>query len=360
MEHRFERLKEDSPGVESIVADALKTVARGDSLDAHRAETFMNLLMEGHATPVQTAGLLAAMAVRGESVDEIVGFARAMRSHSVRLHAPLGVIDTCGTGGDGADTFNISTAAAFVCAAAGVPVAKHGNRAVSSRSGSADVLAALGARIDLDLASAAQCLRDTNLCFLFAQSYHPAMKHAAEPRKQLGFRTIFNILGPLTNPADAKRQVIGVFQPGLVDKVAHALLALGSTHALVVHGAGGLDEISLAGDTMVAEVKDGVVRTYTLRPEQVGLEGAEVQSVVGGDARENAAMIQSILEGMRGPRRDIVLFNAGAALYVSGKAASIEEGVQLAAHAIDSGRALQTLGAFIAATNATQTAEVAQ
>ncbi|MDQ0188545.1 anthranilate phosphoribosyltransferase [Alicyclobacillus cycloheptanicus] len=343
-----------------FVSDVLKSVARGETLDETRAESFMNLLMEGQTTPVQTAGLLAAMAVRGETVEEIVGFARAMRNHSLRLNAPDRVIDTCGTGGDGADTFNISTASAFVCAAAGAPVAKHGNRAVSSRSGSADVLQALGAEINLDVSAAELCLRDVNLCFLFAQSYHPAMKYAAEPRKQLGFRTIFNILGPLTNPANAKRQVVGVFQPSLVPKVAHALLRLGSEHALVVHGAGGLDEISIAGETRVAEVKDGEVREYTIHPEMFGLPISDLSHVVGGDARENAEIIRALLAGERSPRRDIVLLNAGAALYVAGRVATLQDGVIRAAETIDAGAAARTLRQFVLATRQYQAAEVAQ
>ncbi|WDL97204.1 anthranilate phosphoribosyltransferase [Alicyclobacillus sp. ALC3] len=336
---------------DGFVSEVLKAVARGESLTAGRAECFMDRLMEGKTTAVQTAGLLAAMAVRGETVDEIVGFARAMRSHGLCMDAPQGVIDTCGTGGDGADTFNISTAAAVVAAAAGLPVAKHGNRAVSSKSGSADVLVALGARIDLDVVAAAHCLEESNLCFLFAQHYHPAMKHAAEPRKQLGFRTIFNILGPLTNPAHAKRQVIGVFQPALVSKVARALLELGSEHAMVVHGAGGLDEISLAGETLVAEVKDGTVREYTIHPTQFGLAQAPVEYVTGADASANAAIIRAILSGQQGAKRDIVVLNAGAALYVGGTVATLDEGVALAAKVIDSGSAEQTLEAFISATH---------
>lgn len=346
---------------ETFVSDVLKAVARGECLDEQRAEAFMNLLMEGKTTPVQTAGLLAAMAVRGESVEEIVGFARAMRSHALHLNSPADVTDTCGTGGDGADTFNISTASAVVCAAAGVPVAKHGNRAVSSKSGSADVLLALGARIDLDVPAALRCLEDTNLCFLFAQHYHPAMKHAAEPRKQLGFRTIFNILGPLTNPAGAKRQVIGVFQPALVSTVAHALVALGSEHALVVHGAGGLDEVSIAGETLVAEVTNKTVHEYTIHPAQFGLSVAPVASVAGGNAEENAAIVRAVLTGCSGPQRDIVLLNAGAALFASGKATSLATGVALAASVIDSGAAARTLEDFIAATHSyAQTEEVAQ
>jgi len=343
----------------AIVFDVLKTVGRGNALTVDAAEAFMDELMAGNTTGIQTAAVLAAMAVRGETVEEIVGFARAMRNHSIHMNAPVDVVDTCGTGGDGADTFNISTTAAILAAAAGVPIAKHGNRAASSKSGSADVLTALGARIDLTVEAGLQCLFDTNLCFLFAQLYHPAMKHAAEPRKQLGFRTIFNILGPLTNPAHAKRQVLGVFREDLVTKVADALLALGSEHVMVVHGAGGIDEISLQGETTVAEVLDGRVHTYTICPEDVGLARAPVAALAGGDAMVNADILQRILAGEKGPRRDVVVFNAGATLYVAGIAPDIETGVRLAEQTIDDGRALQRLHQYIAMTQRLSPSEVA-
>lgn len=344
----------------SFVADVLKSVSRGDTLSAETAEAFMDRLMTGETTPIQTAGLLAAMTVRGETVDEIVGFARSMRNHAVPLNLPYEVVDTCGTGGDGADTFNISTAAAFVSAAAGVPIAKHGNRAVSSRSGSADVLQALGARIDLDELEAKECLDATKLCFLFAPSYHPAMKHAVEPRKQLGFRTIFNILGPLTNPAQANRQVLGVFRADLVSKVAEALKQLGTKHALVVHGAGGLDELSLSGETLVAEVKDGQVREYVVSPTEFGLREAALKEIVGGDAAYNADVLRRVFSGEKGPQRDIVVLNAGAALNVGGVSASIDEGVKQASQIIDSGKVLETLNHFIKTTHQVARTEVAQ
>lgn len=346
--------------MQTSVQEVLKTVASGESLSQEIAESFMNELMSGQVTPVQTAGLLAAMAVRGETVDEIVGFARAMRSHAIALQVPFDVVDTCGTGGDGAKTFNISTGAAFVGAAAGIPIAKHGNRAVSSRSGSADVLAALGAEIDLTAIEALSCLEDTGLCFLFAQAYHPAMKHAAEARKQLGFRTIFNILGPLTNPAGATKQVLGVFQPHLVESVGKALLQLGTRRAMVVHGGGGIDELSLQGPNLVAEVVDGTIHHYTLSPEDCGLEKSDLAALEGGDANENAAILRSIFTGEKGPRRDVILLNAAAVLYVGDKVSSIQEGVTLAAELIDSGRALQTMQRFIAATKEHPHAEVAQ
>lgn len=344
----------------NFITDVLQTVAKGQVLDVQTAEDFMRSLMSGQITAVQTAGLLSGMAVRGEAVSEIVGFARAMRNQSVHLNAPRSVVDTCGTGGDGSNTFNISTAAAVVAAASGVPMAKHGNRAVSSRSGSADVLTALGARVNLSTDEALSCLNETNLCFLFAQSYHPAMKHAAEPRRQLGFRTIFNILGPLTNPAGAKRQVVGVFKPELVDKVAEALLELGTEHALVVHGAGGIDEFSLQGETLVAEVKQSSIRRYTVTPGESGLKTADVSELVGGDAEANAAIIQSVLSGKTGPCRDVVLLNASAVLYVAGRVTTLREGVTVAAAVIDSGAAARTLESFVHASHHCGVAEVAQ
>ncbi|MCL6453823.1 MAG: anthranilate phosphoribosyltransferase [Alicyclobacillus sp.] len=334
------------------MTDVLKHVARGQSLSADVAAAFMDRLMQGEISPVQTAGLLAAMAVRGETVDEIVGFARAMRAHSRRLETPLEVVDTCGTGGDGGGTFNISTAAAIVASAGGVPIAKHGNRAVSSRSGSADVLQALGARIDLDEDEAAACLAQTNLCFLFAQTFHPAMKHAAEPRKQLGFRTIFNVLGPLTNPAGATRQVLGVYQAELVEKLAAALVELGAKHALVVHGDGGIDEFSLQGPTVYAEVRNGKVTTGVCTPEMFGLQRAPVAAVQGGDAVQNAEVIRRVLHGEEGPCRDIVALNAGAVLYVGGRADSLAAGVAAAQALMESGRARDQLERFVRTTHA--------
>lgn len=344
----------------AFISDVLKQVARGESLSADAAEAFMNLLMSGDISPVQTAGLLAAMTVRGETVAEIVGFARAMRANGRHMTTTDDVVDTCGTGGDGSNTFNISTAAALVASAAGVPIAKHGNRAASSKSGSADVLAALGVQIDLDELEALECLHQVQLCFLFAQTFHPAMKHAAEPRKQLGFHTIFNLLGPLTNPAGATRQVLGVYRPELVEKIAEVLLQLGTEHALVVHGAGGVDELSIQGPTKFAEVKEGHIQVGEITPEDVGLARAPIASVMGGDAVENAALIRQVLAGRLGPHRDIVVFNAGAALYVAGKADSIHTGVTQAIQVIDSGRAHEQLQRFVEATRTVRRTEVVQ
>lgn len=343
-----------------LTNDVLKSVATGNTLSVETAELFMNALMEGEITPVQTAAMLAAMAVRGETTEEIVGFARAMRKNSLHVRPPFDVLDTCGTGGDGGNTFNISTATAFVCAAAGVKVAKHGNRAVSSKSGSADVLAALGANIHLSTSEAVECLETSNLCFLFAQHYHPAMKYAAEPRKQLGFRTIFNILGPLTNPAGAAYQVVGVFRPDLVEKVANALLQLGTQHALVVHGAGGIDEISIQGLTTVAEVAHGRVTQYTIHPSDFGFDVAPLSAIEGGDALQCAEILRSVFDGEKGPRRDVVQLNAGAALYVSGKTSTIADGVTLAGKLLDTGMVKQALAEYVAASNRYVREEVAQ
>lgn len=343
-----------------LVSEVLKYVGTGRTLNVHLAEDFMNELMSGNVTPVQTAAVLAALAVRGETTDEITGFARAMRSHSISKRLPFETIDTCGTGGDGASTFNISTATAIVCAAAGLKVAKHGNRAVSSKSGSADVLSALGARVDLDVLGAVYTLVETNLCFLFAPTFHPAMKYAAEARKQLGFRTAFNVLGPLTNPLQASRQVLGVYKPELVPIVAASLASLGTKHAFVVHGAGGIDEFSITGDSFVAEVIEGQVREFHIHPTDVGLRTSPLTSIVGENAVENARIITQVLEGTAGGPRDVVVYNSGAALYVGGASSSFADGVRLAQATIDSGRALNTLKKFVAATQNYSLSEVAQ
>lgn len=341
---------------------ALQTVISGGTLSADEAEAAMERIMTGEATQAQIASLLTALRMRGETVEEITGFARAMRRFSTKVESSLGgLVDTCGTGGDGAETFNISTTASFVAAAAGVPIAKHGNRAVSSKAGSADVLQMLGVEIALTEEQAAYCLEQIGIAFLFAQSYHPAMKHAIAPRRELGFRTVFNVLGPLTNPAGTKRQVIGTFHRDLVDKMAHVLAALGTEHALVVHGHDGLDEITVTGPTQVAEVRDGrVVRTFTITPEEVGLGRYAIEELRGGDAHLNASITQSVLQGELGAPRDIVLLNAAATIYVAGLAATIQEGVVLAKQAIDSGRANQVLQQLVHITQrVTQAKELA-
>ncbi len=334
-----------------MIKRALQTVIGGNTLDRELAETTMRQIMAGEATGSQIAALLTALRMRGETVEEITGFAAAMRSFVTPVPSGLtGLVDTCGTGGDGAETFNISTTASFIAAAAGVKIAKHGNRSVSSRSGSADVLQALGVSIDLLPEQAAACLEQVGLVFLFAQLYHPAMKHAIGPRRELGFRTVFNVLGPLTNPAGTKRQVIGTFGADLVEKMAYALADLGAEHALVVHGEDGLDEITVTGASKIAEVRQGkVVRVFALTPEEVGLARCSIEEIRGGDAQENAAILLQILQGKRGGARDIAVLNAAATLYVAGMAHSIEQGVQLAQEAIDSGRALDRLHLLVQA-----------
>lgn len=301
----------------------------------------MERVMEGEVTPTQLGGFLAALRLKGETVDEIVGGARVMREKSlkVRFRAPL-VMDTCGTGGDGSNTFNISTTVAFVLAAAGIPVAKHGNRAMSSRCGSADVLEALGIKVDLPPERVAQCLETAGIGFMYAPVYHHSMKHAAGPRRELGFRTIFNMLGPLTNPAGANCQLLGVYHPDLTAVFARVLQRLGSHRAMVVHGAGGMDELSLDGDNHVSMLRDGRIDTFKVSASEVGLEPAANQELKGGDARQNAAIIENILNGSeKGPKLDAVLLNAAAGLFISGKARDMKDGVKLARGLIEDGSA---------------------
>ncbi len=335
-----------------MIKELLARVVDGEKLDHEEAHSAMRLIMRGEATPAQIAGFLVALRIRGETVDEIAGFAAAMRgaANPVDLET-RGLVDTCGTGGDGADTFNISTAAALVAAAAGVPIAKHGNRAVSSACGSADVLEALGVTLVADQASLRRSLADAGIAFLFAPSQHPAMKHAVGPRRELGLRTVFNLLGPLTNPAGARRQVVGVYDSALVRPLAEVLGQLGAAHAMVVHGAGNMDELSLLGATEVAEWDGDQVRMYSVTPEEVGLTGARAQDLAGGSAADNATIVRSVLAGEPGPRRDIVLLNAGAALQVGGVAGTLVQGVDAAANAIDTGAASTTLKRLVAATS---------
>jgi anthranilate phosphoribosyltransferase len=300
--------------------------------------------MEGGATPAQIAAFLIALRSKGETIEEITGCARVMRDKATRIRAPYpNVIDTCGTGGDGSQTFNISTTAAFVVAGTGVPVAKHGNRAMSSRCGSADLLQALGVAIELSPEGAETCLAEVGITFLFAPLFHSAMKHAIGPRREIGVRTIFNILGPLTNPAGAKRQLLGVSQRRFAEPMARVLGNLGSTRAIVVHGADGLDEITITGETHITSLEAGRIASYTIAPEQFGIRRAPLGAIAGGDAPQNADITTAVLEGKPGPHRDVVLLNAAAALVVAGTAADLEAGLQLAAQAIDSGAALEKL-----------------
>jgi anthranilate phosphoribosyltransferase len=333
------------------LAGALERLARSERLSRRQMRLAMDAIMSGEATPAQIGAFLMGLRIRGETLEEIAGAADSLRAHARRIvpdRAPL--LDTCGTGGDGSGTFNISTTAAFVVAGAGVAVAKHGNRSVSSRCGSADVLEAMGARIDLPPEGTQACLEATGVGFLYAPLHHGAMRHAAAVRKDLGLRTLFNLLGPLCNPAGAGHQLMGVYDPALTEPLARVLGMLGSAGAMVVHGAGGLDEISLAGPTQVAELRDGEVSTYTLTPGDYGIPTATMEALHGGDAVENAAIVREVLDGVPGPRLDVVLLNAGAALAVAEKAPSIEEGIALARGAVASGKARESCDAFIAFT----------
>ena len=324
-------------------------VSHGRSLSEDEAAAVMRDIMSGDATPTQIGAFLVALRAKGETVDEITGMARVMREHSLAVPTAglSGLVDTCGTGGDASGTFNVSTAAAFVVAAAGGRVAKHGNRAMTSACGSADVLEALGAKIDLNPEQVAQCIRDVGFGFMFAQTFHPAMKHVAGPRREIGIRTVFNILGPLTTPAGAAHQLLGVARPELAPLLAEALRRLGARHALVVHGHGGLDELSLSGQSTVHELRDGALREYTVSPKEVGLAEAPNEAVRGGSAEENAAALSAVLDGKPGPLRDITLLNAAAALAAADLASDINEGVRLAARAVDSGAARDKLAAFV-------------
>lgn len=324
-----------------LVRAAIAQVMRGRSLNAAEAHLAMGSVMDGEATQAQLAGLLLVLRMRGETVDELTGFAQAMRERVIAVEAPIGAVDTCGTGGDGASTFNISTGAALVVAAAGVPVAKHGNRAVTSASGSADVLEALGIAVDLGPADAAHAIRRHGFAFLFAPAYHPAMRHAGPVRRELGTPTAFNLLGPMTNPAGVRRQVIGVADPTAAAKVAHVLHRLGAERALVVHG-DGIDELPLDGSGVIYDVSPLGVRRRRLDSAALGLRRADSAELRGGDAARNAQIIESVLDGAPGAARDAVLLNAGAALVAAGRARRLREGVRLAAVTIDSGKT-QTL-----------------
>ena len=327
-----------------MLSATLEKLSRGEHLSAAEGEEVLNQIMTGQSSPAQIGAFLMALRMKGETPEEICGFARTMRRHCVRIStAREDVVDTCGTGGDALETFNISTAAAIVAAAAGVPVAKHGNRSVSSACGSADVLTALGVNIDLSPEAVARCIDEIGIGFLFAPNLHPAMKHAIGPRREMGIRTVFNLLGPLTNPAGARRQLLGVFAEDWVRPMAEALQQLGSERAMIVYGRDGIDEISTLGETAVAELADGQVRTYTLTVEDLGVEPASAAELSGGTPEESAELLRAVLAGKTGPRYDIVLANAGAAIYVGGSADSIREGMQQAAEAINSGAALAKL-----------------
>jgi len=319
--------------------EVLWRLVAGESLSREETEELFGALMDGQVSEPIKAALLVALRMKGEAVSEISGAAAAMRRRVIPIpHTSEGIVDTCGTGGDGRGTFNISTAAALVAAAAGVSVAKHGNRSVSSKSGSADVLAALGVRIEIDPATAGQALDTVGITFLFAPLLHPAMREVMPVRRELGMRTIFNVLGPLTNPAGARRQVMGVYSQTLVEPIGQVLRDLGAEHALVVHG-DGLDEITTTGPTTVSEVRDGEVRTYTLEPERFGLRRVRVEDLAGGMPEDNAALMHRVFGGESGPLADVTALNAGAAVYVAGLAPSLEEGVETALDILASGAA---------------------
>jgi len=335
-----------------MFAPLIEKLLRREDLSETEAAAVMQEVMEGRTSPPALAGLLTALAMKGERPPEIVGFARVMREHAVRIgYAPPQVFDTCGTGGDRSGTFNISSAAALVVAACGVPVAKHGNRSVSSRCGSADVFEALGVNVAAGPAVVERTLREAGIAFFFAPTFHPSMRHAGPTRKDLGIRTAFNLLGPLTNPAGARRQIVGVPRADLTDLLARSLLLLGSEHAWVVHGADGIDELSTTGHTRVAEVRDGTIHTFYVHPGQFGLARAAADDLRGGDATDNAAIVRGVLAGVAGPARDVVLLNAGAALAVAGRATDVRTGIGLAADAIDSGAARATLEAMVRLSN---------
>lgn len=326
-----------------MIKEAISMLISGQSLTEEQAAQVMDEIMDGKASPAQIGAFLTALRLKGETVEEIVGLAKTMREKAIPVNTSAQVVDTCGTGGDNSNTFNISTAAALVAAAAGIKIAKHGNRAMSSHCGSADVLEALGVRIDLTAEQVAKCIEEIGIGFLFAPLFHPAMKHVAATRREIGIRTVFNILGPLTNPARTKAQVLGVADISLLEKLSAALIKLGCHHALVIHGEDGLDEITLTGKTFIYEVKEGKTTSYSITPEELGLPRASKEQLKGGTPQDNANLLRSILSGARGAQRDIVLANAAAALLVGERVQTLQQGVSLAAEVIDSGQALLKL-----------------
>lgn len=336
---------------QQTVQAGISRLIEGQHLSRDEARGVMQAIMNGESTPAQIGSLLTALRIKGETVEEITGFAEAMRGASSRIHTETQkLLDTCGTGGSGIHKINVSTTAAIVAASVSVRVAKHGNRSASGRSGSADVLEALGVNIQLDAGQAKRCLDDIGICFMFSQLYHPSMKHAAAPRKELGIRTVFNMLGPLTNPAGADRQVLGIYDGSKTSTIAEVLRELGSKRALVVSSQEGLDEISISSPTRVSELKNGEITTYELQPEDLGLRSYPLEAMIGGDPQTNAEIVRRVLQGERGAYRDVVLANAGACVYVAGLANTIREGVTIAANAIDSGQAYAKLQQLIQTT----------
>ena len=335
-----------------MIKEAIIKLSKKQDLAYAEAEAVMDEIMSGQATPVQMSAYLTALALKGETIDEITASAAGMRAHCIKLLHNLDVLEIVGTGGDGSNSFNISTTSSLVIAAGGVPVAKHGNRAASSKSGAADVLEALGVKITLTPERSAEILKKINICFLFAQNYHIAMKYVAPIRKELGIRTVFNILGPLSNPAGANMELMGVYDQSLVEPLAQVMANLGVNRGMVVYGQDSLDEISMCAPTSVCEIRDGKFTSYEITPEQFGLKSCSLSELQGGDGMENAKITKAILTGEeKGAKRDIVLLNAGATLYVGGVAESIAEGVKLAAEAIDSGAAAQKLEELVRVSN---------
>lgn len=329
-----------------MIREAIVKLAAGGSLEQDEAAATMEQIMAGEATPAQIAAFVTALRFKGETVDEIAGLAGVMRQRALQVSTRHTVVDTCGTGGDESGSINVSTTAAFVVAGTGVKVAKHGNRAMSSQSGSADVLEALGVKLDLGPEGVATCIDEVGIGFMFAQAFHPAMRHAAPVRREIGIRTIFNILGPLTNPAGCCHQVVGVGDPALLPKMAGALGRLGSIHALIVHG-GGIDELSISGPSQIAELVGGQVREYEITPELLGLGRAPADAIRGGTAQENAVALRRILDGSPGPQRDVILLNAAAALLAGDRVDSLAAGIALAAESIDSGGARRALDGLV-------------
>ncbi len=334
-----------------MIKEAINLIIQNINLSEAEMAECMKEIMEGRATDAQIGAFLTALRIKGETVEEIMAAVRVMREKATRIRAPEGVIDTCGTGGDMSHTFNISTATAIVVAASGVPIAKHGNRSVSSRSGSADVLEALGVKIDLTPEKVERCLFETGFGFLFAPLFHPAMKYAIGPRREIGIRTIFNILGPLTNPAGARRQILGVFTDRLTEPLAMVLGNLGAEDVMVVHGEDGLDEITISDGTKVSRFRNNKVENFYLSPEDFGLERSPVSGLIGGDKEENAKLLLQVLKGEKGPKRDIVLINSAAAFVVSGMTDDLKEAVSIAQEAIDSGSAMRKLEEIIRVSN---------
>lgn len=327
-----------------MIKEAINRLVNREDLSADEAKAVFEEIMTGAATGSQIAGLLVALRIKGETVQEITGAAKVMREHAIKVGSRhKQILDLCGTGGDASCTFNISTTAAFVVAGAGIPVAKHGNRAVSSKCGSADLLEALGVKIELPLARLSECLNEIGMCFLFAPALHPAMKFAMPARRELGIRTIFNVLGPLTNPAGATHQLVGVYDEGLTEKVATVLAGLGTSHAMVIHSEDGLDEVSISGRTKVSELKAGKVRTYNISPEEFGIEKSKLSEIAGADIKFNAKLTEDVLSGKSGPHRDVAVFNAGCAIYTADRADDIKQGISIAARSIDEKAALRKL-----------------